>query len=257
MDAVLSASLLILVIAGLRAALLHRLPKRLLPPLWGLCLLRLVLPVLDGIVLPAVSVSLPVQAAAAQSAAQSAPLPLFCGGVGALLLCYFLLQHLGCLREYREALPCENESVEAFLAAHPLRRKVRVRVLDRLSSPLIYGVFRPVIPLPKQVCTEEALSFTLEHEFCHIRGFLTRSTGSFCLRRSVCSGGIPASGCSTGSAAAIWSSPATSRCCSGAVSQAALPTRGNSSVWRNEKPAFLPLKHISVKTKPKKGFVRL
>ena len=36
MDAVLSASLLILVIAGLRAALLHRLPKRLLPPLWGL-----------------------------------------------------------------------------------------------------------------------------------------------------------------------------------------------------------------------------
>lgn len=173
MDAVLSASLLILVIAGLRAALLHRLPKRLLPPLWGLCLLRLVLPVPDGIALPAVSVSLPVQAAVAQSAAQSAPLPLFCGGVGALLLCYFLLQHLGCLREYREALPCENESVEAFLAAHPLRRKVRVRVLDRLSSPLTYGVFRPVILLPKQVCTEEALSFTLEHEFCHIRRFHT------------------------------------------------------------------------------------
>ena len=107
--------------------------------------------------LPAVSGiqdSLSVAVRSVRETAQTAPAWLWqavgvAWMVGALALAAALLYRwLSCRRAFAEALPCEDERVSAFLREHPLRRSVRVRVSDRIDSPLSYGLLRPVILLP-------------------------------------------------------------------------------------------------------------
>lgn len=85
---------------------------------------------------------------------------------GALLEAgYFAAAYFQCYREFRTSLPVENEFAKKWLKAHRLRRPVAIRQLDRISTPLTYGVFCPVILLPKaEDWTQEKLAFVLEHE---------------------------------------------------------------------------------------------
>lgn len=73
-----------------------------------------------------------------------------------------------------------------WLRQHPLRRKIAIRQSDRISSPLSFGVLRPVILLPKKTdwTDEEALRYVLEHEFVHIRRF--DSVGKLLLIAAAC-----------------------------------------------------------------------
>lgn len=52
-----------------------------------------------------------------------------------------------------------------------LRRKVEVRICEKISSPLTYGLFKPVILLPKNfdLNNSERLKFVLTHELTHIK----------------------------------------------------------------------------------------
>ncbi len=73
-------------------------------------------------------------------------------------------------RRFRRAVPLEGTAAEAWLAAHPAKRKLRLRTLTGLSSPLTYGVFHPVILLPEGLNpAEESAAFALEHEYVHAR----------------------------------------------------------------------------------------
>lgn len=85
----------------------------------------------------------------------------------------FAVSYYRCRREFRSALPVDNAAAKAWLEAHPLRRRVRLRVSDRITTPLTYGVVRPVILLPKGTdwTDGEGLSYVLCHELCHIRRF--------------------------------------------------------------------------------------
>ena len=71
------------------------------------------------------------------------------------------------------SLPVENDYTRRWLAEHPLRRRLAIRQSDRVSSPLTFGVLRPVILMPKAIdwTDERALAYVLEHEFVHIRRF--------------------------------------------------------------------------------------
>lgn len=90
---------------------------------------------------------------------------------GLLLLAgYFMAVYFRCRREFRTSLPVESDFIKEWEKAHMLLRPVAVRQLDRISTPLTYGMLRPVILLPKAAeWTEEKLSFVLEHEFIHIK----------------------------------------------------------------------------------------
>lgn len=105
-----------------------------------------------------------------------------------LLLCaaFFTVACWRCGREFRMSLPVEREFARQWLAAHPLRRKIAIRQSDRISSPLSFGVLRPVILLPKKTdwTDEEALRYVLEHEFVHIRRF--DSVGKLLLIAAAC-----------------------------------------------------------------------
>ena len=94
--------------------------------------------------------------------------------VGAAVLAIVLLvRWASCLRVFSEALPCEDRRAEAFLREHRLLRLIRVRTSGRVSSPLSYGLLRPVILLPAAMAgtDDRTLGYVLTHEFMHIRAW--------------------------------------------------------------------------------------
>lgn len=181
-----NASILILFTIVLRTLFLHKLPARTFPVLWGVALLRLLIPVsipsalsiftwIQRITTPA-----PYSSAMPSISGQPHPLELLspyltvvwlagCSVLGLLIL----TAHLRRLREYRMSIPAEDVFIAQWTAAHPLYRKVRIHYSDKIQTPLTYGICRPVILLPKAVYEPEKLSYILAHEWTHIRCFDT------------------------------------------------------------------------------------
>lgn len=79
----------------------------------------------------------------------------------------FAAAHIKFRLRVRDAVPAEIN----FEAG--LKRQVRIKVSDRIASPLTYGVFRPVILLPKNIykCDTKTVEYILAHELTHIRRF--------------------------------------------------------------------------------------
>lgn len=188
LEMTVSGGVLITLTALVRVFFVDRLPKTMFTALWSLAALRLVLPfsapILPRAALPAAQ-NLPKETAVLLadvvevSASGGFPtenllLALWAAGAvflaGRFLLCWV---HNSLL--FRQSLPAEDGAVNAWLSEHVrLRRRVQVRVSDRITSPLTYGVLRPVILLPKRLLLsgeKDALPFVLTHEFMHIRRF--------------------------------------------------------------------------------------
>lgn len=200
----LSGGVFILAIAAFRGLTLRRLPKGTFVALWWLAAARLLLPVelasrfsvytlLEALgskavpavpdalpapvapVAPAVPAAPPVIAIPSQPAVMPAPAPTpfpvwtaLWLSVGLLLAAWFLIRYVRWRRRFREALPADCPGLETWFQ---LRRKVAVRVTDQIAAPLTYGLFRPVILLPRTMDfkDEEALTCVLAHERAHIR----------------------------------------------------------------------------------------
>lgn len=79
----------------------------------------------------------------------------------------FTAIHIKFRLKVRDAIPAEMD----FEAE--LKRQVRIKVSDRIDSPLTYGIFRPVILLPKNIfsCGEKNAEYVLSHELTHIKHF--------------------------------------------------------------------------------------
>lgn len=93
-----------------------------------------------------------------------------------ILLClgYFIISYLRCLKEFKTSLPLTNSHIEKTLEEHPLhRRRIEVRTLSGISTPLTYGLFHPVILIPKSLEKENhrQLDYVILHEYTHIRRF--------------------------------------------------------------------------------------
>lgn len=97
--------------------------------------------------------------------------------LGALLCAaYFGLAYLQCRRRFRQAVPPYGPAAAfaaEWLAAHQLRRRVRVLLSPDIDAPLTYGLLRPVILLPANAdfSRQPAMHFALLHEWTHIRHF--------------------------------------------------------------------------------------
>lgn len=92
-----------------------------------------------------------------------------------VLLCAmaFAWIYFRCCREFRMSLPFKDRFLESWRGSHPLWRKLSIRQSDQILSPLSYGVWHPVILLPKSTkCGDRfQLRYVLEHEYVHIRYF--------------------------------------------------------------------------------------
>ncbi len=236
----LSGSIIILVIVGLRALLLNKLPKKMFLVLWWIALLRLLLPVLlpssfsiyslfpqlavsveeignQPQVLPAdfdeqgkVSAFDPAQDETVllegaegmnqwedvsmqniirQEADSAKAAGAVMGGseetkirysrwqilwLAGLIFAamFFLTAYIKGYKEFRISFPIEDERVRNWQRMHRIRRRVSIRRSECVSTPLTYGMIRPVILLPKNVEWDDGqLLYVLEHEFVHIRRF--------------------------------------------------------------------------------------
>ena len=204
----LSASVFIVAVVVLRALTLYRLPKRTFLILWGIAAARLLIPFsipfrlsfytgMDMLLRQA-----PAQAASAAApavitpAAPNVPAVQYIADMGTLAgggtmtpavspllfiwlagmcLCaaFFAVSYARCRRDFSTALPAENDTLRLWQQAHPMRRTVLVRQSDRIKAPLTYGIFRPVVLLPKETDWTDAsnLRYILAHEYVHIRRF--------------------------------------------------------------------------------------
>lgn len=100
-------------------------------------------------------------------------LPVIWGvGIG-VIAAFFGINYWKGIREFRMSLPVENEFVNEWLSSHQLRRNITIRQYDCIHTPLTYGIFRPVILLPKESLEQSpsTLNFILAHEWVHIRRF--------------------------------------------------------------------------------------
>ena len=196
-----AGGVMILVILTVRALTVHRLPKKTFLALWAAAWGRLLLPfslpsglsiysLLDKAPSPAAAAPAPVSPAIpAGQAAVSAPIAVSASAgtfslreaiwLAGLTLCaaVFAAAYWKCYREFQMSLPVENSVTQRWLREHPLRRRVSIRQSDRISSPLTFGVLRPVILMPKETdwTNEAALQYVLEHEWVHIQRFDTVS----------------------------------------------------------------------------------
>ena len=93
-------------------------------------------------------------------------------GIG-VIAAFFGINYWKGVREFRMSLPVENEFVNEWLPSHQLRRNITIRQYDCIHTPLTYGIFRPVILLPKESLEQSpsTLNFILTHEWVHIRRF--------------------------------------------------------------------------------------
>lgn len=95
-------------------------------------------------------------------------------GVGVCAL-FFIIAYIKCCREFKASLPIENDFATLWLREHPMRRSVQIRQCDKIKAPLTYGVFHPVVLLPKATdwTDETRLRYILTTSLC-ISGGLTR-----------------------------------------------------------------------------------
>ena len=200
----LSGAVMILVIVVIRALVINRLPKKTFLALWGITLMRLFVPysvpsafsvysLFNKLLSPAKTEPLRtsdvavqpanllvpgtgvVSSASTASAASLAVPPYRLVWMVGALVCaaFFTATYLRCRREFREALPVDCNFAQDWLKEHRLYRSIRLRQSDRISAPLTYGVFRPVILLPKHINWDDktTLAYVLTHEYIHIRRF--------------------------------------------------------------------------------------
>ena len=154
-----SGAVLILAVVILRAAAIHKLPKRTFLTLWEIVLFRLLIPfsipsvfsVYSLVNQPAASAGvfagvqrLPAAATAAAPwlPADTAPLisvraVIWC--VGSILCAgFFIITYLHCRMEFQASFPVCSDFTEKWLKEHTLRRTVSIRQSDRISAPLTY-----------------------------------------------------------------------------------------------------------------------
>lgn len=204
-----SAAMLVVMIVIIRALVMNKLPKKTFIVLWGVALYRLLIPFSlpspfsiytmekriqtaftempsmprfpyammkpseMGIINTTFNEPIAVGASSEFSITPMLLLTMvwFAGTVACGL--FFIVAHLRCRREYKAALPIEDEFIRVWLEDHSIKRPIKIRQSDKISAPLTYGILKPVILLPKAIDWENTteLGYVLMHEFVHVKRF--------------------------------------------------------------------------------------
>ena len=195
-----AGAVMILAIIVIRALAITFLPKKTFLALWGIAVMRLLLPFSLPSVFSVYSLignHIPMTAPAKVQQALEVLPPEISGqmatmpggisntaspisvwtiiwGIGALVCALvFAIAYWKCRQEFQTSLPVDNDFIKGWLSSHQLKREISIRQSSRFSVPLTYGVLRPVILTPTSTDWEntKALQYVLAHEYVHIRRF--------------------------------------------------------------------------------------
>lgn len=197
----ISGAILILAIVVIRAVTINRLPKKTFLVLWGIVLLRLLIPFSIPSVFSVYSLigqnttvnnlgktpvgnfapvmqGEPLELTGEVSKVSASHVsPWFVIWLVGMVFCtaFFAISYLRCCFEFSTSLPVRNDFVEKWLKEHRLMRSVSIRQSDRIFAPLTYGIFKPVILVPQTTDWKNTkqLQYVFLHEYVHIRRFDT------------------------------------------------------------------------------------
>ena len=195
-----AGAVMILAIIVIRALAINLLPKKTFLALWGIAVMRLLLPfslpsafsvysLIDDHIPMTAPAKVPqaFEVLPAETNGQMFTMPsgisntassisawAIIWGVG-MLVCalVFAIAYWKCRQEFQTSLPVDNGFIRGWLSSHRLKRTISVRQSSRFSAPLTYGVFCPVILMPTSTEGEntKSLQYVLAHEYVHIRRF--------------------------------------------------------------------------------------
>lgn len=204
-------SVLILAVVVIRTAAINRLPKKLFLILWGLALLRLLIPFSIPSVFSVYSLigqntavnhlgqtvisdfAPTIQEEQLELSGETASMPAipvslwFVIWLVGMILCamFFAISYLRCCFEFTTSLPVQNDFVKKWLEDHKLIRSVSIRQSDRISAPLTYGIVKPIILVPQTTDWKDTtqLQYIFLHEYVHICRFdtVTKLISTFAL----------------------------------------------------------------------------
>lgn len=191
-----AGGILILAVIVIRALAINMLPKKAFNALWGISVVRLMIPFSIQSVFSVYSLmgshapgngSQTIRVLPTGASGQAIPLTssvlnaanavstwtiVWAAGV---LVCavFFSLAYWKCWKEFQTSLPVGNDFTENWLCVHQQRRRISIRQSGRFSAPLTYGVVHPVILMPMSTKWEntDSLEYVLTHEYVHIRRF--------------------------------------------------------------------------------------
>lgn len=204
----LSGAVMILAVVIIRALAIHKLPKRTFSLMWDIVLVRLLVPyslpsvfslysllsrlapadktVPGGAALQAAPdppsaapalpniqniPNVPAVPAPAAAAAPGFPWEAIWLAVSLILAAFFTAAYLRSCKAFRSAAPVDTEFTRSWLSQNRIRRPISIRQSGAASSPLTYGILRPIILLPDTAGWDDCLPFILAHELIHIRRF--------------------------------------------------------------------------------------
>lgn len=84
----------------------------------------------------------------------------------------FIVSYIRSYKEFETAIPIKNNAyLNEWLQAHKLKRTIQISVSDRITTPLTYKLFKPVIIFPKSTDwnDKKSIQFVLTHEYVHIK----------------------------------------------------------------------------------------
>lgn len=194
----LSGAVMIIAVIIIRALLKYQLPKKTFLILWGIVMVRLLIPftVPSGFSIYSLipegkqgiraqvssmqenlSEKIPLnEMAEAMHVDMTAPISLkWCIWLAGLCLCaiYFWSAYRKLHQEFQMSFPVEIPQIEQWLEAHKEKRRIDVRQSDRITAPVSYGMMHPTILFPKKTDWENrnVLQYVLEHEYVHIKRY--------------------------------------------------------------------------------------
>jgi bla regulator protein BlaR1 len=196
----IQAAMIIVIAVVIRAVGINHLPKKTFLALWLVTLCRLLIPFSisspfsfytlfqnSGIPVAQPSAYNPavmqgavadIPAALQEDAPSQAVMPLspvllaWLVGMG-VVAAYFIASYIKSYRRFRVSLPIDSPYIAEWLREHKMVRRIEVQVSDQITSPLTYGILRPVILLPKNIDWDDkqSLDYILTHEWIHIKRF--------------------------------------------------------------------------------------
>jgi len=198
LEMTLTGGVLILLVLLIRAIFLNRLPKTAFIIMWAVVLLRLLVPVsfvglfgsteVDASAVETIFTEQTAEASpnititketytfedvvAIAEASKQANIFRIVWLTGAII-CAVVLATLYMLniRRFNNSENLESDFIASFQSSNKLRRTVTVKLSDKTTTPLTYGIIHPVILLPKgmDLSDQKQLKYVLMHEYIHIR----------------------------------------------------------------------------------------
>lgn len=192
----LSGGILIIMIAAVRLLAVNRLPKKYFMMLWGVALLRLLVPaelpfcfgvttpvekaVADKMNLVVLNRDFLQETAVRQASGQAGAeiwgdiaqaLPCLWAAVAVALSAALIVLYLRECRRMNEAIPLDAELACRLRAEADIPGRTKLLVSDRIVTPLVFGIVNLKIILPAFLTADGSgrLKFVLAHEAVHVR----------------------------------------------------------------------------------------